>query len=151
MTTLGKTALGGIIIVAAFVAMLMGRGSEDAASGHHPNNKASNVSEIFAHLARSANALKGAEVETDVFFDGATVEEAETLTYTYTVGGVANRPFDSRIVGMATDRLNRESCADPIVRTAIDDGGAIRYVYRSPGGTRLLAVDVDRQSCFGFR
>ncbi len=147
MTRPGTAIFGGMVIVAVVFAALVGIDSMKGGPGGEPPGLDPAVSGIFEKFVESANALKGAEVETDVIFGGATVEGGRLLTYTYTVAGVANRPFDLRIARMAEDQLNRESCADKILRRAIDGGGAVRYVYFSSGGTRVLVIEVDRQSC----
>lgn len=147
MTRPRTATVGGIVIVSAILLALAAGVRNQAGGGVDPSNSEAAVSQIFEQLAGSANALKGAEVEADVFFEGATVDDSETLTYTYTVAGVADRPFDGEIARMARDRLKHDSCADIVLRNAIDRGGAVRYVYLSSGGTRILVIDLDSRSC----
>jgi len=147
MIRVRTATFGGIVIVTAVVAVLAGRAWLDGKVGGKPSETDNAVSTILEKLADSANELKGAEIETNVFFNGAIIEDGRLLTYAYTVEGVPDRPFDARIVRMARDQLNRESCADRIVRTAIDGGGAVRYLYLSSSGTRVLAIEVDRRTC----
>lgn len=147
MTNLKTAILGGIVIAAVVFAVIARRESMDAGLAGESPEIAAAVPEIFEKLAGAANELKGAVVETDVVFDGAAVEDGRVLTYTYTVAGVADRPFDRRIAVMAEDQLSRQSCADKILRPAIDGGGAVRYVYLASGGTRVLFIQVDRQNC----
>ncbi len=63
------------------------------------------------------------------------------------IRSVADRPFDGGVARMARDQLRQDSCADIVLRNAIDGGGVVRYVYLSSGGTRVLVIDLDRRSC----
>lgn len=139
--------VGGIILVTVVFILLLERQGPERIVNDEPPEIDPLVSESFDSLARSANEVRGAEVELDVIFEGAAVERGRVLTYTYTVANIPDRPFDPRIVRMARKQLNRESCADRIIRSAVDGGGVVRYVYLGPGGSRILVIDVDRQSC----
>ncbi|MBS0577923.1 MAG: hypothetical protein JSR36_01520 [Proteobacteria bacterium] len=102
----------------------------------------------IAQIAAQANGAAPAAVDPDTRLDGAKAGPGLRLTVLYTlVNPEANGVSTGTFEAVLAPTVKKGSCANPDLRSLIDQGVVVVLEYRDLRGALIGTINVDRGTC----